>query len=185
MSMFSPEIVLAGHMSSEEARDKWEKAVESGARQGKVTGKSLFLHSYENTSKLLKKCVLHYYQCYGNDFCDAMFTGEIYDYEDGNCQIHGKVTVPPAMKRFSVILFVLAIPLASLLNEVLYRMRQFSNLVINTRNIEYFTFFGGVLAIVAIGIMCRMVDKRKVKHIIEYLNEFLKKDLNGKGESRT
>ncbi|MCL2037359.1 MAG: hypothetical protein FWG83_08265 [Oscillospiraceae bacterium] len=189
MSLFSPEIVLDGTLSTAEARLKWEKETESGARQAKVKGKALFLHSLapEKPAKSSKeggRYVLHYYSNYGGDFCDAVFSGEIFEYEDTRSQILGKVTVSRSMKRFSIILFVLALPLAVLFDMMVYfgKPRLYEAMpsmrsILNYIDSSILTIFIATSVTVAAGIMCLIVDKRKVKEIMDYLNDFLKEDV--------
>jgi hypothetical protein len=187
MSLFSQEIVLDGHITSAEAREKWADEVESGARKAKVKGKSLYLHSYEKTSKLLKKCVLYYYRDYGRDFCDSMFTGEIFEYEDGGCQITGVVTVPKAMKRFAIALIALSLPLARLFNEILFAVSPLLNInfyTLDRTTFEVMTFIIVALTFITIGFMCMVVDKNKVNGIIEYLHGFLRDENQQKQESK-
>jgi hypothetical protein len=174
MSLFSSEIVLAGDITTGEARQKWEQAAVSNARKSKIKGKPLFLHSQKKG-----KYVLHYYQSYGNDVCDAMFTGEIFDYDGGGCQVTGKVTVSSFMKRFAAVLAVAAFPLAILFGIVLrYVLILFDQSNAYERELiqDFFAVCGAFFVIAGIAVMCLIVDKRRVQSIMEYLNNFIKKE---------
>jgi hypothetical protein len=179
MSLFFQEIVLDGNISTAEAREKWENAIESGARKMKVKGKSLFLHS--RTGSLgTGKYVLHYHREYGRDFCDAVFTGEIFEYEEGTSQIHGKVTVSKQMKRFGIILAILSFPLAIVFDWILFYITPHLAVIpFMPEGFQFnqlFVLIAATLAIIAIGIMCMMIDKRRVKEIMDYLQDFLRKE---------
>ena len=170
--LFSLEIVVDGKISSTEAREKWEQTMDSSARKAKIKGKPLFLHSRH--AKQRHKYVLHYYQSYGRDFCDTMFTGEIFEYDDGKSQITGKITTSTSMKRFAAALFILAIPLAFLFNVGLYHLAPYLTFLPSLN--ELFTFIGAALVIISIGIMCLIIDKRKIRKITDYLHEFLQEE---------
>ena len=163
---FSAEVILDSPLSTAQAGQKWKQEVESCARKGKTKGKALFLHSFKEG-----KCVLHYYQNYGGDFCDTVFTGEISEYDNGS-QITGNVTVPKSMRWFAAALIVASIPLSILFNFILYRVVP--SLSGSSYMIEVSTFVGAMLALIAIAIMSLMTDKRKVKVIMDYLHEFLR-----------
>ncbi|MCL2071582.1 MAG: hypothetical protein FWH07_05030 [Oscillospiraceae bacterium] len=176
MSLFSAEIILDGAVSSSEARTNWKNAVESDAHKVKVKGKTLFLHSYKDN-----RCVLHYYQSYGRDFCDTMFIGEIFEYGEGGSQITGKITASTAMKRFAWIMIAASLPLAFLFNAVLYyslifldKLNPYITTARDTGLYGIFTFAAAAITSVIIGIMCLIVDKRKLKAITDYLYNFLK-----------
>ncbi|MCL1789393.1 MAG: hypothetical protein FWG33_03465 [Oscillospiraceae bacterium] len=178
MSLFSTEIILDGEIPSGDARQKWKKEVESDARKGKIKGKALFLHSHKNN-----KLVLRYYQSYGKDFCDTMFTGEIFSYDDGKSQITGKITVPETMRRFAWGLIAASFPIALLFNLILYFTAPFFEEYMpflpklpETGYNGVFTFSGAVLILIIIGIMCLTVDKRKIKSVVDYLHEFLQEE---------
>jgi hypothetical protein len=179
MSLFSTEIILDGAIPSSDARQKWKKAIESNARKAKIKGKILFLHSLKDN-----KYILHYYQSYGRDFCDTMFTGEIFEYDDNKSQITGKITAPVTMKRFAWGLIAASLPLAFLLNVILYYAVPHFTITQGMDMPEtgyngVFIFGGTALALIAIAVMSLMVDKRKAKAVMDYLHEFLQ---NNEGE---
>jgi hypothetical protein len=175
MSLFKSEIILDGKIPSEQARKKWDEAVDSGAGKVKIKGKSLFVHSRRNN-----KCVLHYYQSYASDLCDTMFTGEIFAYDENGSQITGKITVSSAMKRFAGILTVLAIPLAFVFAMILeytipylYERLPFMRNILHFLDNWGFNFIGAAVTLAAIAVMCLIVDKRRVKDVMDYLHDFL------------
>ncbi|MCL1904151.1 MAG: hypothetical protein FWF94_07025 [Oscillospiraceae bacterium] len=178
MALFSTEIILDGEIPSTDAKLKWERAAESGARVGRVKGKALFLHSHKE-----HKYSLHYYQSYGKDLCDIMFTGEIFEYDEGKSQISGKITVSEAMKLFAWIIIIASFPLALLFNLILYYITPFVEgyMPFLTKLPEtgyngVFSFAGAAVALVIVGIMSLKVDKRKVKTVMDYLHEFLQRE---------
>jgi len=179
MSLFSADIVLDGAISTDAARDKWDKAIESGARKAKVKGKNLFLHS--RTGALgTGKYVLHYHREYGKDFCDAVFTGDIYDYDEGTSQITGKITVSKSMRIFGIALTALSLPLAFIFEWILFFVTPHLEVIpFMPSGFEFnqlFVIIAATLAIGAIGILCLIVDKRRVKDIMDYLHEFLQEE---------
>jgi hypothetical protein len=178
-SPFSQEILLDGKISSAAARERWEQAADSGARRAKVKGKALYLHS--RTGSLgTGKYVLHYYQAYGNDFCDAVFTGEIYEYDEGQSQITGKITVSRSMKLFAVLLMVFSFPLALIIEAILYYTTPFMEVIpfmpANFAFNQIFVVAAATISLILIAVMCLFVDKRRVKEIMDYLHEFLREE---------
>jgi len=183
-SLFSAEILIDGELSSKQARNKWEKvalktAMQINKRSRKKAngkGRALYVHT---TSTKDRKYVLYYHHNYGSDFCDTMFKGEIFDYDDGKCQILGKVTASTGIKRFSRIIMLLSIPLAILFNQLFYFVgSRVEILPFMPHGYEYnalYIFGGTILTLNAIAIMCLCIDNKKVRAISDYLNEFLKK----------
>jgi uncharacterized protein YjeT (DUF2065 family) len=175
----SAEIVVDGNITPEEARLKWEQTAVSSSRKVKIKGKSLFLHLKKDG-----KYVLQYYQNYGSDVCDAVFIGDIYEYDENGSQITGKVKAPRSMKILSIILFVLALPIAVLINTLLYYVlptlsqpKMADDMIyMGDAVLELLTIAGSGLVIIVIGVMCLIVDKRKVSAIIDYLYNFLRRD---------
>ncbi|MCL2754724.1 MAG: hypothetical protein FWD35_03270, partial [Oscillospiraceae bacterium] len=119
-SPFKADIVLDGELSPEKAREKWKQtALDVGKRINrgkKVKGSPMYIHSHDSKTR---RYILYYYHNYGGDFCDTMFTGEIFEYDDGKCQISGRVTASRFMKRFAVVLAALSLPLALVLTVVI------------------------------------------------------------------
>jgi hypothetical protein len=177
-SPFSAEIILDGAISSDEARAKWEEVAASSARRIPPVGMPHFIHAAHagRGSKHTLYC-LYYHRSYGRDFCDAMFSGEIYEYDDGGCQITGKITASTNMRRFAWGLIAASLPLALLFDLLLYTISPYLEVVpMLAEDFDYnelLVLLGAMLALIAVGIMCLTVDKRRVKDISDYLHEFL------------
>jgi hypothetical protein len=171
-SPFKSDIVVDGTLASTNAKLKWEKVAISNAMKLRIKGKPLFVHSRKEN-----KYILNYYQSYGRDFCDATFVGEIFEYDEGGSQITGKVTASTSVKRFGLGLIALSLPLAFVFNEILHLVLPGSREPIQ----ELFAFSGAALALIVIAIMCFIVDKRRVKEIMEYLNKFLQEEEQDNG----
>jgi len=173
--MFAIELVTDGTLAPDEARSKWDKEVRAGAMKMKTKGNALFLHAHNKENR----CVLHYYKCYGKDFCDATFTGEISEYDTG-CQITGKVTAPSSLKRFGWILIALSIPLAFVLNialqYVLFYLEYAPKIAQDDFSQFIFNFIAILLVLNSAAVMCFVVDKRRVSEIMSYLHKFLQED---------
>jgi len=180
-SPFKTEITLEGELSSQAAREKWEQtSLEVGKKvnkRKKKRGSPLFVHS-----KYKGKYVLYYYHNYGGDFCDTMFTGEIFEYDEGKCQVTGFVTASTSLRRFAVALFALAAPLALGFTLLVYYIAPFLEVApLLSEGFEHnigLVFVGAVAAVAAIAVLCLFVDNRRVKSILDYLNEFLKEESN-------
>jgi len=166
---FAAEILTDGELSASRAREKWAETAESQARKVKVKGKALFLHGMKDG-----KLTLAYYQSYGNDICDTVFTGELSEYDDGKSQLYGKVTASPAMKRFAVGIGAGIIPLLALVFAVGYY-----GFGVYLPSVVY---YAGVAAAAVSAVMSLAVDKNKTKLISEYLYNFLKEDKHDEGD---
>jgi hypothetical protein len=178
LSPFKAEIVLDGELTSAQAREKWEHTATAEARKKKVRGKATYVHS---TSAKTRKYILYYYHNYGGDFCDTMFTGEIFEYDEGRCQVSGKVTASTAAKRFAGVLIAFSIPLAFLFNMIMYYATPHLEILpfmpSGFKYNELFVFIGAILVINAIAILSLCVDNRRVRNITDYLHEFLKSEV--------
>jgi hypothetical protein len=177
-SPFKVMIHLDGELTSAQAKKKWEDTAVSEARKAKIKGRATYRHSVSKG-----KYILYYYHNYGGDFCDTMFTGEIYEYDEGKCQITGKVTASKGLKRFSAVLIALSAPLALLFTMLVYHVAPHlpynETMRILTEGFEHniaFIFGGTVTAFIAIAILCLWVDNRRVKSIMDYLSVFLKEE---------
>jgi len=160
---FAVSVLTDGELSANRARLKWSETIEAQSRKAKIKGKALFLHGMKGG-----KFTLAYYQSYGTDWCDTVFTGEIAEYDDGKSQIFGKVTASPAMKRFAVGAAVGIIPLLLLIFVVSYY-----GFGVYLPSVVY---YGGIAAAAVSAVMSLAVDKNKTKIISEYLYNFLKED---------
>jgi hypothetical protein len=171
-SIFKAEIVLDGELSSADAQQKWEDTALKEARKARVKGKPLYIHARSRG-----KYVLYYYHNFGGDFCDTMFTGEIFEYDEGKSQITGKITASTAMKRFAVVLFLLSLPLALLFDMLMLYLIPYLQIMESYENnqlFQIFAFGGTVVTINAIAVLSLCIDNRRVHNIMEYLNDFLK-----------
>jgi hypothetical protein len=175
-SLFKAEIVLDGELTTEQAREKWEQTATAQARGAKVRGKAVYIHSRSPKSG---KYILYYYHNFGGDFCDTMFTGEIFEYDEGKCQVLGHVTASTGIRRFSRALMILSVPLGFLFNVIMYYLTPYLAVLPfmpgDPRGYsETFMFAGAVLVINAIAVLCLFVDNRRVRSITDYLHTFLK-----------
>jgi hypothetical protein len=175
MSLFKADIVLDGELSSTQAREKWERTAVDTARQankGKIKGRAVYVHG-----GVAGKYVLYYYHNFGGDFCDTMFTGEIFEYDEGKCQVTGRITVSTSVKRFAAVLFALSIPLGILFELIIHHVSPYLMIPQLSPDFDYnnwLVFGGAFLAVNAIAVLCLCVDNRRVRNITDYLHEFLK-----------
>ncbi|MCL1832196.1 MAG: hypothetical protein FWG45_04705, partial [Oscillospiraceae bacterium] len=99
-SPFKAQIITDGELTTAQAREKWEAAALSQSRRTRKReskGQPLYVHA---TRADKSQYILYYHHSYGKDFCDTMFVGEIYAYDDNKCQVTGKVTASTAVRRF-------------------------------------------------------------------------------------
>lgn len=154
---FEKQIALTGSLSAEEAKQKWK---DNETLSEKIIGKPFYEYSSRVNTRGEEEFTMNYHMSYKKDFCDTMFSGEIFN-DDDTCQLHGYIKATPLMKRFALIFLICCVVLGGLY------------LVFAPFGYPLYGFLIFIVLGITVAFLSLKVDNGRINRVMEALQEFI------------